>query len=311
MSDIGIEVPDRLGLLPTAVARRHLTRSVLSGRSEPPVVALLRASESIPEDLARWNGAPVRELFEEAMNRFAGRQTQADSWLAPRLHATLRMTRAEAADPALWNFLALLVVPDYVVWRWGRAVSGTPETPAPVQAVRFVGRSDSQAVARLWWAAELFRDGEDYRPAEIACGNQDMLNTALRLDAVDHRPTALAIVRVLESLESEGLTRLGDRMNALCSAVNSAGSTLMYEVLAPDELPDAVALHGWIREAEWASPAPWDRLPDGPPDGTVPTKSIDVLTELFTKFQAEAPLRARGRRATGAGPDRKAVSVGL
>lgn len=287
-----VDIPDRLALLPAPVTAKHLTRGVLTGREEPPVVAMVRASAPIDDESSRWQTAPVRELLDEAMRRFDDTRTRADAWLAPRLHATLRMTRSEASEPGLWSFLALVVAPDYIVWR-----HGNPAQDGAVQAARFAGRSDTQAFARLWWAAELFRDGEDYHPAAVACGNQDMLNTALRLDAIDHRPTALAVIKVLEALTAAGASRLGDRVNALCSAVNAAGSTLVYDILAPDEAPDPAGLLRWIEDADWAPPVPWDRLPDGPDDGAAPPSSVDTLTRLFEKFQSEAPLRERVTRS--------------
>ncbi|MFC8590818.1 DUF6339 family protein [Streptomyces atroolivaceus] len=295
MSPHHIEPPERLASLPGNVATGLLTHGVRAGREGLPQVAILRASTPIESDSARWGVEPVRELVEEAMSRFDTARTDADAWLAPRLHATLRMTRAEAANPGLWNFLALAVAPDYVLWRHlplGGSLDGDPRT---VTGVRFVGPHYSQAFARLWWAAEMFRDGSDYTPAEIACGNQDMLNTALRLSTIDHKPTALALVRVLESLSRQGVTRLGDRVNALCTAVNVAGSTLMYEVIAPDDVPDHFALSEWIEEVESASAVPWDRLPEGPVDGTARRSSCEVLTQMFERFAAEAPLRDRAR----------------
>ncbi|GGQ97100.1 hypothetical protein GCM10010195_61200 [Kitasatospora griseola] len=296
MNRSGADVPDRLALLPSAVASKYLTNAVRSGHERLPQVAILRAAGSIEDGSARWSTGPLKEILDEAMSRFADARTEADAWLAPRLHATLRMTRAEAARPELWNFLALAVAPDYVLWRHlatGEAKDGTAKK---VNTPRFAGPQDSQAFARLWWAAEMFRDGPDYRPVEVACGNQDMLNTVLRLDTIDHKPTALAMVRVLEGMVRSGATRLGDRVNALCTAVNSAGSTLLYDVLAPDELPDQEALFAWIDDAEGAPPVPWDRLPDGPEDGTARRASVDRLTLMFQELADGAPLRDRSRK---------------
>lgn len=295
MKHLDFDPPERLALLPGPVASRHLTLAVLSGQEPPPRVALIRASTIIQDPSSRWDASGPRELVDEAMRRFADSRTRADAWLAPRLHATMRMTRAEAADSSLWNHLALVVAPDYVIWRH-RSASDSPEAPGTVTAARFVGAHHTQAFARLWWAAEMFRDGHDYRPAEIACRNQDMLNTALRLDVIDHRPTALAMVRVLKELAVRGVSGLGDRANALCSAVNAAGSTLMYDVLAPDQPPDQDALHSWIAEADSAPAVPLNQLPEGPDDGATQRASVETLLRLFERFQAEAPLRDRGSR---------------
>ncbi|MFR9724531.1 DUF6339 family protein [Streptomyces sp. MS19] len=282
------DLPERMGLLRDATATEHLTLAVLRGHELPPLVTLVRAADAIEDDAARWGVLGIRDLVDEAMRRFDKEaRTQADAWLAPRLHATLRMTRAEAADPRIWNFLALVVAPDYVVWR--HMAKGRNGEPDAVPVPRFRGPQYSQAFSRLWWAAELFRDGADYTPAVIACGNQDVLHSALRLDIVHHRPTACAIARLV----SEGTTGQGREVNALLKAVNAAGSTLLYEVLAPDPGPDAEALRHWSAEAESAPPVPRETLPEGPDDGAVPQVSVETLVKQFVGLFADAPVRGR------------------
>ncbi|MGP4002905.1 DUF6339 family protein [Streptomyces sp. 8N706] len=292
MAGIRGEGPEHLALLPGTVAVKYLTHSVLSGHEEPPKVALLRASKPMSDAGARWQAGAVRGLVEEAMRRFRDARTHADAWLAPRLHATIRMTRAEASDPELWNFVALAVAPDYVVWRHKATSKKSGLSPAAT-ADRFTGPHYKHAFARLWWVAELFRDGGDYRSAEFACGNQDVLNTTLRLDVIDHRPTALAIVRVLEKLALAGTPLLGDHANALSSAVNVAGSTLMYDVIAPDLPPDLHELQKWIHEAEVDPDVPWESLPDGPDDGRIPRSSVDTLVSQFEKLLDGVSIRQR------------------
>ncbi|WP_037857346.1 DUF6339 family protein [Streptomyces sp. SCSIO 75703] len=287
---LGFDVPPTLALLPDAAVAKYLGRGLQSGQEGPPQVALRKASVPLPDAAAvRWRTEPVRELLEEATHRFAEDRTAADGWLAPRLHATLRMTRAEAGDGRLWNHLAVVVAPDYVVWRHKGADIA--------QASRFAGPHYTQCFSRLWWAAELFRDGPDYRPVEIACRVQDVLNTTLRLDVVDHRPTAHALLSVFDSLFSSGVARPGDHVNALSAAVNAAGSTLVYDVLAPDGPPLLDELQAWIAEAEHAPPVPWNRLPEGPDDGRVPAASVRALLPLFERLRVEAPLRRRGAGA--------------
>lgn len=288
MSTVPADIPPRLGLLADTVVAKYLSRGIQTGQEHPPVVALFNASKKLPETDIRWRTAPVRELLDKAMQRYADSRTNADAWLAPRLHATLRLTRAEAADSRLWNFLAILVAPDYVVWR-----HKSKEGEKLTAAARFSGIHYIQTFARLWWAAELFRNGEDYRPAEIACQVQDFFNSTLRLDVIDHRPTALAIARIVERLISEGATPVGDHVNALSSAVNAAGSTLIYDVLAPDDPVDEEARASWIAEAAEMPPVPWERLPYGPPDGAVSKTAVEALVPLFEQMLTDAPLRKR------------------
>jgi hypothetical protein len=295
-----VDVPPVLALLPDTAVAKYLGRGIQSGRELPPPVALARACVAYDERTAeRRRTAPIRELLDETMRRFGDDRYAADGWLAPRLHATLRLTRAEAADSRLWNHLAMIVAPDYVVWRHKGADKA--EGPGIATAARFSGPHYTQTFSRLWWAAELFRDGDDYRPVATACRVQDVLNTTMRLDVIDHRPTAQAMLRVIAGLLDSGVPRPGDHVNAFSSAVNAAGSTIMYDVLARDRGPDVDELHDWI-EAGVGEAVDWDRLPEGPADGRVESAAVGALLPLFEKLRAEAPLRQRkGRDAEEAG----------
>jgi hypothetical protein len=284
-----VDLPASLGLLPDATVEEFLSHAIRSGQDAPPPVALRKASIMLPATEARWRTGPVRELLAEAMRRFDDDRVKADGWLAPRLHATIRMTRGEAADSRRWNFLAMIVAPDYVLWRHG---SGDL-----VAAGRFCGPHYTQAFARLWWAAELFRNGADYRPVELACSVQDVLNTTMRLDVIDHRPTALAILEVLAGLVRQSRPRLGDHVNALSSSVNAAGSTLVYDTLAQEEVIDTGALQDWITDSQGMPPVPWERLPYGPEDLNVKAAVVDGLIPLFERLLADAPMRQRPRHS--------------
>lgn len=277
-----IKAPEHIRILPNAIAQRHLTVPVLRGDEIPPAATLDQASVVWDQGI-RADASVLRDLVEEAMSRFTpDERTSADAWLAPRLHSTLRITRREASEAGIWNHLSSRVAPDYVIWR--HLPRPTTAKPVPsLNPLRFVGAFHRQAFSRLWWTAELFRDGTDYHPASIACGNQDVLNTALRLDIVHHRPTAQAIVRMLGT---------GREVNALVKAINAAGSTLMFEALAPDTTSDVDAYRSWIDEAGVAT-IPFERLPDGPDDGSVDQRAVDALMPLFGQLFSSSPIRGR------------------
>ncbi|MFG2134166.1 DUF6339 family protein [Streptomyces sp. NPDC048751] len=279
-------LPERLALLSDINAAKYLSTGVLSGHESPPYIALNKVTESLFDLQVRSEVVPVRDLIDDVMHLYRhDSPTKADAWLAPRLHAALRLTRREAADSRLWNFLALAVAPDYVVWRHLPA-KGKDGLPPMVAASRFRGAHYTQAFSRLWWAAELFRDGSDYEPVQVACGNQDVLNTVLRLDVIDHRPTAQALIRMVARKK----VQTGREVNALARAVNASASTLMYDVLAEDDGVDGSLLEEWIRDAESAPPVPRKFLPKGPEDGPVPSDAIDTLVvrfeELFDEYAA-------------------------
>jgi hypothetical protein len=278
-------LPEYLSRLADEDAARFITDGVLSGKDNVPAIALNQAAEPLPES-PRMRLRAIRDLIDDAMYTYRDhRPTQADAWLAPRLHAILRLTRAEAANPALWNYLALGVAPDFVVWRH------LSETKKAVNALYFKGPYHKQAFARLWWSAELFRNGPDYEPVVIACGNQDMLNTVLRLDVIDHRPTAQALVRLLK----REVVRTGRDATAIGKAVNTAAATLMYDVIAPDTERDAGAVQRWIDEGDEGLAMHHRPLPVGPAEEPAPEDSVARLTEYFADLFADAPVRGKDK----------------
>ncbi|MEU8920047.1 DUF6339 family protein [Kitasatospora sp. NPDC048545] len=291
MTDRPSHLPERLALLPNAEAAEFVTEGLLAGREDVPSIKLNQVTEPLPHGDRRGELLPVRDLAEDAMSycRHNGfKATQADAWLAPRLHASLRLTRREAADPGFWNYLALGVAPDYVVWRHlGEPKDGKP---AKVAAERFRGQYHKQAFARLWWVAELFRDGADYGPVVTACGIQDVLNSPLRMSVINHRPTAQAVVRLI----AKGAVTTGREVNALAGAVNASAATLMYDVIAPDHPErDPRPLLDWIEEAETARQVSRNVLPTGPDEEPAPELSVSVLVDYFADLFADAPVRGR------------------
>ncbi|WP_445282926.1 DUF6339 family protein [Streptomyces sp. DSM 118148] len=281
-------VPERLGLLSATAADPFLTEDLLKAIQGHGGVDLTKVVEPLPEDDARWAVEPLRDLVDDAMHQFKENRTDADGWLAPRLHATLRLTRREAADQRLWNHLALAVAPDYVAFRHPPVPPRGGGAPR-INRDRFKGAADRQCFSRLWWLAEMFRNGDDYTPVVAACANQDLIHNALRLDLLDHRPTAQALVRVLE----RGIAGTGREINGLMAAINTAGATLVYDALAPDEPRDPEALRQWIAEAESAPPVPRHDLPTGPDEEPVPEESVSALTDYFAELFETAPVRGR------------------
>jgi hypothetical protein len=276
-------LPEYLARLADEETARFVTDGLLAGKDNVPSIALNQAATPFPES-PRWRLAPVRDLIDDAMYKYRDlRPTQADAWLAPRLHAILRLTRAEAADPAVWNYLALGVAPDFVVWRHGS------DEDKRINARYFKGPYHKQAFARLWWSAELFRNGSDYEPVVTVCGNQDMLNTVLRMEIIDHRPTAQAMARLL----TRGVVRTSREATALGKAVNTAAATLVYDVIAPDVERDTRAIQRWIDEKEAGLSVQHTALPDGPAEETAPETSVEFLTGYFAELFADAPVRGK------------------
>lgn len=240
---------------------------------------------------------PLRQTLDEAMARYADRPDLGDAWLAPRVHAALRLSKRQAADKGVWRYIGLVAAPDFVRWRFGSTDADGNGDPAPLD--RFVGADIKHALGRLWWNAELFRNGKDYSPVTMAFEYQDIPNNFTRAALAHHRPTARAFLDVIHGV-SEGVSP-GDAANALSRAANAAATTLAVDLLAPDEPLDGAARLTWQRDGHDYDARAWfDALPEGPDDGEIPSTSIKTMQTLLVELLAEAPLRDRSRPANHA-----------
>jgi uncharacterized protein DUF6339 len=210
-----------------------------------------------------------------------------DRWLAPRVHYALRLTRAQAADRWVWLWLALRFH-GYIEWRWG----GTQ----PVNELRWSGGINKQAIARLWWGAEIFRNGSDYRPVERAFVRQDLTNSVLHRPVVGCRPLALAMVFSADNSDDSQLMS-GDEINQLAGVLNLATAGSPPEATTGYPLDDAASYAEWIRQAPAIDG--WDLLPGGPPVRDVTAEQISAGQEITSRCMgfAEDYARLKGSRS--------------
>ena len=217
------------------------------------------------EPVLRTTGSSIKISVLDALMREATRRRDAgdwaddratvDRWLAPRVHASLRLDRATAADRAVWEWLAIRYH-QHTQWRWGN-----PDTGA-VADDRWYGPVHKQVMARLWWGAELFRNGGDYRPVERAFIRQDLINSYLHRPLVRCRSLALGILDVVVPAKDPTEKSAAD-VNALAGVLNLATAG------APPELETELQHDDWEGYAAWTAddvemPDDWDVLPSGP-----------------------------------------------
>ena len=176
-----------------------------------------------------------------------------DAWLAPRIHDSLRLTRAHASDRGIWHWVALRVGADYVSWRWAGGDGVTDD--------RWWGAINKQAFARLWWGAELFRDGSDYGPVERAFRRQDLINSYLHRPLVRCRSFALGIVDVLT--DDEGGALSAKSVNDLARVLNLCTAGRPPELYVNFQADDEDAVARWTA-SDAPVPVDWNRLPGGP-----------------------------------------------
>ncbi len=232
---------------------------------------------------------PVRAVLQEAKSRYPNSE-KSDAWVAPRLHASLRLTRREAADKRLWSYLTIVEFPEYVWWRFLDA--DTPEQQVPVD--RFMGEDSKNALARLWWAAELTRNGKDYGPSEQASQLVQFFNRWLPMDFMHHRPAALAATRFMKQFnDGRGVTDAQSEL--LAKAFNLLRTTLSLDALCQNPPVDVDSVRDWCNEAVDETKM-MDELPEGPDEEPISGQSIGLVYDVLQRLAVDIDLANVKRR---------------
>ena len=252
----------------------HVPADLLAGTP----VAIESMLEEIEEGLGPRGGKLeldhdlVRDLFEAGLAKEwsnDGRdEYRLDRWLAPRLHAAIRVPRRIAADARFWAWIASKFAVKYVHQRFAR--------DGQVNAWRFTGPLLRNAVSRLWWAAEMTRNGADYTHTDHCLRRVRTAQWALELKYSWYRPAAIAFVQVAEGLD--GSARLGDEdMERLSVRANAYLPLAPLEAIGfddPDDEDDRVWWEGVSTREELLATDP----PAGPADGTTSASAVAALT---------------------------------
>lgn len=183
-------------------------------------------------EILRVDGAPIglkaidslREEIEKRIDagEWDSDRGMSDRWIAPRFHHALRISRSTAANRGMWEWLASTSWQRYVSWRW-------KDTHGNVSDDRWHGPVHKQALMRLWWGGELFRDGGDYSRSEKAFILQDFPNSFLHRPLVRSRSFALGLVDALfPTVEAE---RKASEVNDLARKLNLSTAGTPPEVV--------------------------------------------------------------------------------
>ncbi len=229
--------------------------------------------------------AELRILLDEARSRHQGDPALSDRWLAPRLHALLRLDRKDAGDTRMWAWLASVGCPEYVRWRFpGKGDEEEDEFKRGTPLKRFLGQDRDNALARLWWGGELCRDGGNYEPVERAFIVQDVPNTWFSLDAFHHPACGQAALRLLPTMGSRPVNRLATAMDHVLT-------TIQLDVVAPAPPPETVAVTEWREEDVDLEALLEDSLPEGPDESPVDPSQIDAVEGLLRRVAGEIGLK--------------------
>lgn len=202
-------------------------------------------------------GRQLRKLAEQLNYPNAPSHIQASSFdarAAVLLHdENWGLRPSEAAREAVWCFLACVLLPDLVRWRWG----WRQETPAE----RFLGgeRGLRNTFGRLWWRAELLYDEsatEPYRFVHVL-KEDEIVGLVERPRAVTSRRLAVMLAQEVVSAHIDRLAGTTARMDLFREVMKlflRAGAFVRYETLDTGQL--RLAVRSIVRQAAEALRSP-------------------------------------------------------
>ncbi|CAN5346687.1 hypothetical protein BH24GEM3_BH24GEM3_07730 [soil metagenome] len=216
-----------------------------------------------------------------------------DAWLAPRVHYALRLPRRLAADDGIWTWLALQCT-EYLEKRWPEYEDKKTGVRKRMNPDRVRGRTLNlrNGLARLWWGAEMTRNGEDYTATETAFRRTRTAQFALELYYSLYRPAAIAFARVAEG--KDGGHRLDDpTMNALSTRLRLYLSLQALEIAHADTAEETEEIDtDWLEGVPQKGLAMGDDVQalTGPARGTVDPDAIQALTREMREIVKEIRL---------------------
>jgi hypothetical protein len=177
----------------------------------------------------------LAEIIEIGIKQHPKDNDALDQWLAPRLHYVVRLPRSVAADRGVWAWLASTHGSSYIRHRW--PVNRTSKNPW----WRYNGEILRNGLARLWWAAELVRDGPDYRLVPEALRQVRVFQNVGELRYSWHRETARAFTKVCQDSSDSG-----DKLSVVFNAYLAAQGLETFDNDVSDQ-----RRYSW--DAHWGS----------------------------------------------------------
>lgn len=283
------------------MATRMLTEILTSIASQRPIYSKTHEelSEEIAERLAKptWveplslrvDLGPLEQVLEGTQVRWAnaGDRTKSDRTLAPLVHAALRISPRTASHRGFWTSLAHRpIVAEYLFTRWT-----TKDESVPAEN-HLNGDYSHQGLARLWWMAELLRDGPDYSFVQNGFEDQNVPNQAFRSLYFYSRPFARAFVEAVNAYHNNDKAKevKGKRVDQSAKAVNAALGTVLLESICVDGTGGNTDWKAWIGTTPTADEVKaWlaGKSPVGPQGGVVSQADLRRARRWMDEFYRE------------------------
>lgn len=178
------------------------------------------------------------DLLNAGLKRLGSESLSAlDAYFAPRLHAALRLPRRWAAREDLWAWVASVPMKKFMTRRWPIKEEGSAWRYKSSQLWR-------HGVARLWWAAEILRDGPDYSLVQHAVSEVYSFQFISELKYSHHKECARAFARIHEDKRMSG-----DQSRELSKLLNVyLKSTALEHLDYADEQAECSSDKVWLQK---------------------------------------------------------------
>lgn len=216
-------------------ARVELTEDFLTGEQEElpsEVIDGYATPTGLSGDLD-WLGDRLDEIMD-GEDEYEGSM---DRKAAPAVHQAIDISRREAADSGIWHDLAIRQFPDFVRHRW--KYEGTQAMRKKFWTYGVPLDSVSNTFERLWWIAELTRDGDDYTYTRRAFGNRRLCFRVFDIQLGRYKPAARACIEVLHD-EEEDEYEDNDTIDHTVQQLRKAASSVTLEGRTENELVEIV-----------------------------------------------------------------------
>ncbi len=194
-------------------ARRLVTAEFVSGQLE-------RWPERAYVDLLSETSGELQldeldSVLDRAIDTTERYDPTLDQQIAPQVHRAIPLSRRQARDSSIWRFLTVIHRPDFVRHRWENRALTTMKS----RFWSFGTRPDSNALARLWWIAELTRNGTDYRLTTRVLNRGPLATSLFVRDLCWYRPAVHACVEGLEDASTAVIEATMRRLTKVLSTV--------------------------------------------------------------------------------------------
>jgi hypothetical protein len=168
-------------------------------------------------------------------SKYSRGDAKIDAALASEVRKHLGFTREQASHDGVWRYLAVVEFPDFVRCRWPYSDDSSERTfnSAREKFLRPASDLYGNALVRLWWMAELTRDGDNYSLTRVALEHQELANDVFDRGYARYPPAVRATVDELRDASSSVVSDTTTKLN-------HALSTIRLESLSESELREMV-----------------------------------------------------------------------